>query len=191
MNHKMLPWCAAIVCSFLSTAVLADASQDLKAALNKLVDQSEYRLNVDVKGQPSTVVDLQLPNKLHIKNPQMEMIMINDSVWMKMAGQWMAVPAQATGNVNLMEKYDPEAVRETFHNISDLTVVGQEQIKGCETTLYQYKTTEVQQGKEYVTDSVTAVCGATGLPVRMQTSSNGTQSTVHYDFDADINIQAP
>lgn len=191
MNHKILPWCLAVVISFVAPSAWADASQELKVALNKLVDQTEYRLNVTVSGQPETVVDVQLPNKLHIKNAQMEMVMINDAVWMNMAGQWMAVPKQATGNVNLMEKYDPEAVRKTFHNISDLSVVGNEQVKGCESTLYQYKTTEVQQGKEYVTDSVTAVCGATGLPVRMNTTSQGMQSTVHYDFDADINIQAP
>lgn len=191
MNHKMLSLCLAVVFSFVSLPVWADASQELKAALNKLVDQTEYRLNVTVSGQPDTVVDVQLPNKLHIKNAQMEMVMINDAVWMNMAGQWMAVPKQATGNVNLMEKYDPEAVRKTFHNISDLTVVGNEQIKGCDAKVYQYKAKEVQQGKEYVTDSVTAVCQDTGLPVRMNTTSEGMQSTVHYDFDAKINIQAP
>jgi hypothetical protein len=95
--------CALAVFAFAAAPALADPKSDVLAAMANLQKAGTYHIAFNGKNNQTMNADFALPAKMHVVSPQMEMIKIDQTVWIKVGGQWrqMNIPGveQMTGNV--------------------------------------------------------------------------------------------
>jgi hypothetical protein len=95
--------CALALFAFAAAPALADPKSDVLAAMANLQKAGTYHITFNGKNNQTMNADFALPAKMHVVSPQMEMIKIDQTVWIKVGGQWrqMNIPGveQMTGNV--------------------------------------------------------------------------------------------
>jgi hypothetical protein len=95
--------CALALFAFAAAPALADPKSDLMGAMIGLQKAGTYHITFSGKNNQTMNGDFALPAKMHIYSPQMEMIKIDQTVWIKVGGQWrqMNIPGveQMTANV--------------------------------------------------------------------------------------------
>ena len=70
----------------------ADPRADVMSAFEKAMAQTSYRAQstTDVGGQPQTsTIDVQTPDRFHMRGPGSEVIVLPAGSWMNQGGQWM------------------------------------------------------------------------------------------------------
>lgn len=172
---------------------LADARQEVVDAFTKAFSRGEYIavITTDVKGRPYVMrMQVEWPNKFHMKNPDTEMVILPQGTWMNAAGRWMKVPMDMS---KMIEGYSKEAVDQGLQGMVDVRETGSEDINGCTAKVYQYTATGQFMGVKNKSDVEVAVCGDSGYPVRLKTLEKGSGEAVSisYDFDANVDIRAP
>jgi hypothetical protein len=166
-----------------TTAVLADPVGDITAANAKFSTVKSYRTTFTQPDGKTMQVETINPDRTHVISPQMEMISIADTVYMRFGGRaWQKVPpslASTTSNQASLQKL--------YGNLPTSTVVrdlGMKTVDGD--SLHAYS---VQRPNEPVS---TLYIGADGLPSRVEvTTARGTMSMHVYDYNAPITIVAP
>jgi hypothetical protein len=95
--------CALALFAFAAAPALADPKSDVMAAMVNLQKAGTYHITFNGKNNQTMNADFALPAKMHMVSPQMEMIKIDQTVWIKVGGQWrqMSIPGvdQMTSNV--------------------------------------------------------------------------------------------
>ncbi len=95
--------------AFAAAPALADPKSDVMAAMINLQKAGTYHITFNGKGNQKMDGDFAMPAKMHMYSPQMEMIKIDQTVWMKIGGQWrqMNIPgvesmtASVTGAIEM------------------------------------------------------------------------------------------
>jgi hypothetical protein len=172
---------------------LADARQEVVDAFTKAFSRGEYiaEITTEVKGRPYVMhMQVEWPNKFHMKNPDSEIVILPQGTWMNAAGRWMKVPMDMS---KMIEGYSKEAVDQGVQGMVDVRETGQEDINGCAARIYQYTATGEFMGVKNKSEVEVAVCGDNGYPVRLKTLEKGAKEpvSISYDFDADVDIRAP
>jgi hypothetical protein len=94
--------CTLALFAFAAAPALADPKSDIMAAMINLQKAGTYHITFNGKNNQVMNADFALPAKMHMYSPQMEMIKIDQTVWIKAGGQWrqMNIPGmeQLTGN---------------------------------------------------------------------------------------------
>lgn len=177
----------------LAGNAVAGPREDLIAAFGKAMAGGSYTAEViaKVKGADyPTRMQVQWPDRYHMKTPDTEMVILPGATWMNAGGQWMKMPMDMS---KMIQGYSKQAMDEGVAGIGEVSVTGSETINGCESTLYSYTATGKFMGVENSSQAEVAVCGSSGLPVRMITGKPGDADrvVVNYDFAAEVSIQAP
>lgn len=169
----------------------ADARADLLAAYEKAMAETSYRVvtTTEVKGKPvQTTIDVQLPASFHMRNPDVEMIVLPGTTWMKQGGQWMKMPMDMSSMVKAMTL---QAMKDGVNLIKDVREKGTETIDGCESTTYAYRTEGKIMGIEANADSEVSICETTGLPVRAVSDDGKHRTEIAYDYETEVDIRPP
>jgi hypothetical protein len=184
------PFVLFAVAALFAADARADARADVFAAFEKAMARQSYRTvaTTDTGGRSiTTTIDVQLPASFHMKNPDVEVIVLPGATWMNQGGQWMKLPMDMSAMVKNMTV---QAMKESAGLVQDVTEEGSETIDGCDATLYRYRTAGKVMGIQADADVQLAICD--GLPVRAITSDKGKNRTVvSYDYDAKVDIKAP
>jgi hypothetical protein len=169
----------------------ADARADLLAAYEKAMAETSYRVvtTSQLKGKPvQTTIDVQLPASFHMKNPDVEMIVLPGATWMNQGGQWMKMPMDMSAMVKGMTL---QAMKDGADLIKDVRATGTETIDGCESTTYAYRTEGKIMGVDANADVEVSICETTGLPVRAVSSDGKTRTEIAYDYETKVEIRPP
>ena len=177
----------------VAAGVEAGAKDDVVAAYQKAFARGSYHAEIisEVRGQPyATQLKVIWPDRFHLKNPDSEMVILPGATWMNAGGRWMNVPMDMS---KMIQAYSKPAMEEGVRAMGDVTALGTEEIKGCSSQLYAYTSRGTFMGVESDSDAELAVCSATGLPIRVisRDAKGKTQATIHYDFEAKVEIVAP
>jgi hypothetical protein len=101
--------CALALFAFAAAPALADPKSDVMTAMINLQRAGSYHITFTGKDQRTMEADMVLPAKMHIYSAQMEMIKIDQTMWIKMGGQWRqmnipgveAMTASVTGAIEM------------------------------------------------------------------------------------------
>ena len=165
----------------LPALAFADARQELISAFGKAFDHEAYRIEVDSPGQRGgqAQIDVQLPDRFHMRSAEGEFIIHPQGTWAKHGGQWMKMPMDMSA---MVASYAQPSREEAEAELTEVERIGEEEVRGCHSTLYRYRNAEGS--------AIAAVCGDTGYPVRIQTEGREAV-TLYYDFDSAIDIRPP
>jgi hypothetical protein len=171
----------------------ADARAEVTAAFQAAMQASSYRLQIVVENKRGPIrsqMDVQLPDRFHMKADEAEFIIIPGGTWINAGGRWMKVPVDMSKQ---MQGYRLQDVGEASAKIEQIEKVGSEDIAGCVSSIYRYSTTSTFAGRSSDDEVELAVCDASGKPIRLRSTpkSKGDAVVIHYDFDAVIDITAP
>lgn len=193
--------CSSISCGVMlllialggSRAAHADARAEVLAAYQAAMASSSYRMVIEInnkRGPIRSQMDVQLPNRFHMKTDEVEFIVVPEGTWINAGGRWMGVPVDMSKQ---MQGFRIEDIEQAATNIPTVEKAGSEDIDGCSSTLYRYAATSNVAGRKSDDDYELAVCDATGKPVRLRTTpkSKGDSVIIRYDFDTPISIVAP
>jgi hypothetical protein len=171
-----------LMCLAACATAQADARDELVSAFGKAFERESYRIEVESAGSRGgrATIDFQLPDRFHMRSDEGEFIIHPRGTWARYGGQWTKVPMDMSAMVS---SYAQPTREEAERKLGDVTRVGEEDVRGCPSILYRYRTEEG--------DAVAAVCRRSGFPVRIQTEGGGEPVTLYYDFDARIDIQPP
>lgn len=173
-----------------SASASADDRADLAAAFAKAFASGSFRAEIatTTAGRAfSATTDVQLPDRFHMKTPDAEFIIVPQGTWMKVGGQWMKSPVDAS---RMVQGYDRSSIDAGIAALDDVSRVGTEDVNGCPSTIYRYRTRAEFLGVGRQSEAEVAVCSRNGLPVRV-VSRGDEPVTIHYDFEADIDIRPP
>lgn len=176
--------------SMLLTPMLAmaDPRQELIDAFSKVSEHDGFRIEVDARGAgggtPPTRVDVQPPDRFHMRSAEGEFIVHPAGTWVRQAGQWMRMPMDMSG---LMAEFSQPGREEAEEKIGEVELVGREDVRGCDSKVYRYRGVEDGRPQE----STVAVCQRDGLPIRVQNQEGAEQVTLYFDFHTPIDIQPP
>ncbi|MBD8524613.1 hypothetical protein [Pseudomarimonas arenosa] len=176
-----------------ASTALAGPKEDVVAAYTKAFERGAYRAEIttEVRGKPYVMqIDVKWPDHFHMKNPDTEMIILPGATWMNAGGQWMNMPMDMS---KMIQAYSKPAMEEGVRGMGEVTELGLEEINGCSSQLYSYSTSGKFMGIDGASQAELAICKDNGLPVRLvsRDKKGQPQATIHYDFEADINIVPP
>ncbi len=171
----------------------ADARADVIAAFRAAMADGTYRMNIVVdnkRGPISTQMDVQMPNRFHMKAAEAEFIVVPEGTWINAGGRWMKVPVDMSER---MQGFRIEDMEKASSSIPDVELVGTEAVDGCESSIYRYAATTNVAGRSSEDDVELAICTTSGKPIRVRTTpkKKGEAVTIRYDFDAAIDIRPP
>lgn len=183
---------AALAALLAATPAAADPQQELVDAFGKAMAKGAFRAVVHAENSQAPAVEMRvmLPDRFHMKTAETEMIILPQGTWMLANGEWMQFPMNVS---KMIEGYSKGSIEQGMAALRDVRVVGNETIDGCDSTVYAYRTSGKFMGVESNSSAEAAVCGDTGLPVRVTTrdKQGKVEGTVLYDFDSEIEIRAP
>jgi len=80
--------CALALFAFAAAPALADPKSDIMAAMINLGKAGSYHITFTGKDKKMMEADMALPAKMHMYGGPMEMIKIDQTVWIKIGGSW-------------------------------------------------------------------------------------------------------
>jgi len=179
---------AALIAGLASGSVTADPRSELVDAFQKAMADGSYRMNIQSSAGPDTMLEVQLPDRFHMKNPQSEMVMLPGGTWINAGGRWMKVPMDMS---RITQGYTEQAMKEGINALQDVQYLGEESVDGCSSRHYSYAVRGNFMGVSANSDAQAWVCGDSGMPIKVVSTDKGNTVTISYDFDAAVNIQAP
>ena len=177
----------------VATEARADARDEVVAAFRRAMSESSYRMHVEVankRGPVHTRIDVQLPNRFHLRSNEVEFISIASVAYIQAGGRWTRVPVDMSSQLQGFRITDLEQAASALTNV----VTGSEEdVKGCMSRVYRYQTSSTTAGRSSQDEAELAICQVSGLPVRLRSAPTvkGEAVTIHYDYAAKIDIRAP
>jgi len=173
----------------------SDPKADIVAASKKFIDLPAFSAKMEGQGQSEikSQVDYVAPDRYHVTylggtGAGMEMIMIGNQTYMKVAGKWTKMPGNAKAIPTLRDSFTEEGLK----TLSDVKFEGDDTVDGKPALLYSYK--NVTPVGNYPFSSKIWIGKDTGLPMKIYVEySNGMlkNMTVNYDTESPVTIEAP
>lgn len=187
---KPAGYCLALcLLSVAFSSARADDRQVVIDAYLRAYQHNSYRLelrNMDGSGQSATV-DVQMPDRFHLRSPQGEFIVHPSGTWARQGGAWSKLPTDMT---EMMAAYQPPTREQAERDIGAVAFVMEETVEGCRSRTYRYQSdSEAFGAGPSGEDVILSICQDTGLPIRVQPVS-ATASLI-YDFGTQVDIRPP
>ena len=185
---------ATALLAFASFAA-ADVKSDLLASHEAMVKAAKFRMVGTVetdKGNDPLWSEVHWPDRFHTKNQGGEYILVPGKTWMKQGGQWMALPMDMSA---MVKSLSPDAVRQTFDNMTNGKELGESEIAGRKVKGYEYDTFATIMGIRAESHVKVWVDPETKLVVRQETANKAAGQTSKvvqdYEYDASISVDPP
>lgn len=171
-------------------AARAGAREELIEALAAAMRRTSYRVEVasETNSSLNAQVDVQLPDRFHLRSANGEFIVHPQGTWVRQAGQWSKLPADLS---QTLRGFGPPDPAQAAASIVEVEFLGEEVVAGCRSRNYRYRSKDGQFVSESAGKMLLSVCQDTGLPVRMQGRQGEDPVVLNYDFDAQLDIQPP
>ena len=155
----------------LPSIALADAREELIAAFGKAFDHEAYRIEIESpsQGGVDAQVDVQMPDRFHMRSAEGEFIIHPQGTWTKHGGQWMKMPMDMSA---MVAAYAQPSREEAEADLAEVERIGEEEVRGCPSTLYRYRNDDGS--------AIAAVCRDTGYPVRIQSEDGEPEERVRH-----------
>ena len=173
----------------------SDPKADIVAASKKFIDLPAFSAKMEGQGQSEikSQVDYVAPDRYHVTylggtGAGMEMIMMGNQTYMKVAGKWTKMPGSNASLPTLRDSFTEEGLK----TLSDVKFEGDDSVNGKPALLYSYK--NVTPVGNYPFSSKIWIGKDTGLPMKIYVEySNGMlkNMTVNYDTESPVTIEAP
>ena len=136
-----------------------------------------------------TDLDVVMPDRFHVKTPQLEAIVIGSTYYVKVANQWQKIALPQGIDLNFADVKKLEA---ELGASSDVKLIGPDVLDGTPTLVYQYTVTITTPTPLTMTSKVW-VAVSDQLPRKMEiVATDGTTTTVTYsNYNAPITIEPP
>ncbi len=173
-----------------------DALEEIVAALLAMNDQDSFRVEQVVNSSDGTAlqyVDVILPDQYHMTTTDMEMIIIEDSAWLKVEGEWMGTPGNGETIIKSFTFISDEEEASRFRAAATSAgYQGEGTLDGEPVYVYTFGLTE--NGRS--SDQRLWVAVSDGLPRRMEINllGEGEQALItnsFYDYNAKLRIAPP
>lgn len=187
---KPVGYCLAFCLLFpVYSSAGADDRQVVIDAYMRAYQHESYRLELrdtDGGGQ-SAIVDVQMPDRLHVRSAQGEFIVHPSGTWARQGGTWSKLRENMTP---MMAAYRPPTREQAERDIGAVAFVMEETVEGCPSRTYRYQSdSEAFGAGPSGEDVILSICQETGLPIRAQ-PLNATASLI-YDFSTRVDIRPP
>lgn len=184
---------ASLFCLSAAAPVRADVRDEVITAFRKAMAEDSYRMSLEVANKRGPVlaqIDVQLPNRFHLSSNEVEFISIGNVAYIHAGGRWTQVAVDMSSQLQGFRITDLEPVAGA---LADGEARPDEDVKGCKSRVYRYLTTSTIAGRSSQDQAELAVCQISGLPVRLRSSpiKKGEAVTIHYDYDANVDIRVP
>lgn len=173
-----------------------DALEEIVAALLAMNDQESFRVEQVVNSPDGTSiqnVDIILPDQYHMISIDIEMVIIEDSAWVKAEGAWMATPGDGETIIKSFTFIRDEEEASRFRAAATSAgYQGEDTLNGEPVYVYTFGLTE--DGRS--SDQRLWVAVADGLPRRMEIAllGEGEQALItnsFYAYNGALNIAPP
>jgi hypothetical protein len=164
----------------------------IAAALRKQIENLPMRMTMgDATGADSMVAEMASANAFHITAADMELIMVDGKVYMKMGNEWVQND-QMAGIVNgMVEAFTPENIAEQISTIVAAEQLPDENVNGEAANVY-LMTVNSPIGSEGDAASKVYIRISDGLPIRVASADGAeTPYQVDYEYDPSITVVAP
>ncbi|MCI1730419.1 MAG: hypothetical protein LKM32_13880 [Chiayiivirga sp.] len=173
--------------------VQADAREEVMQAYEKAMAEESYRVQSRSEHRGRTqqsTIDIQPPDRFHMRSPESEVIVLPGGTWMNQGGQWMKLPMDMS---SMIKSLTLSAMRDGANSVQDVREIGSGSVNGCDATTYAYRAEAKVMGVAAAADVELSICSTSGLPTRVVStdSKSKSRSVIDYDFDAAIDIRAP
>ena len=175
-----------------------DARSELIGLWQKMTSQPDLSFRVNSvtttgKGKPmKSVMEVQWPNRFHMKNDQSEMIILPSGTWMNAGGEWMKMPVDMQ---KMIAQFTPEMMKKSMEGTHNVRFSGLDTIKGTPVKVYDYDFNVEVMGINSSGTSKIFLSIADGYPLRIESTGKamGKESTTinEYEYDDGIRISAP
>lgn len=186
MKHSIV--LTALVAGLLSGTAAADPRSELVGAFQKVMQVGSYRMHIQSSAGPDTMLEVQLPDRFHMKNSQSEMVILPGGTWVNAGGRWMKAPMDMS---KLTQSHTKQATQEGIDSLQEVTYLGDETVEGCASRHYRYAVRGTLMGAKANSTAETWICGENGMPIKVVSTDKGDSVTIIYDFDAAVNIRPP
>lgn len=190
---RILPVSISLALGLIASSAHADPRDEVIAAFRNAVSDTTYRMQIEVansRGPVRSQIDVQMPDRFHMKAEEVEFITIPGGTWINAGGRWMKVPVDMSKQI---QGYQLDKMDESMASISNVESLGNETVNGCKSQLYRYEASSNFAGRKSDDELELAVCETTGKPIRLRSTPKGRGEpvTISYDFDAEIDIRPP
>jgi outer membrane lipoprotein-sorting protein len=176
----------------------ADARAELIGLWEKMLARRDLAFKVSSvtttgKGKPiNSVMQVQWPNRFHMKSDQSEMIILPGGTWMNMDGKWMKMPIDMQ---KMIAQFTPEMTSKSIQGTKNVRFVGLDTVKGKPVKVYLYDFDSEVMGINSSGTSKIFLSVTDGYPLRIETTGTAMRKTsttiADYEYDDGIDIQAP
>ena len=185
---------AAALLAFAPFAA-ADVKSEMLASHEAMVKAAKFRMVGTAKTDKGTDTlwsEVHWPDRFHTKNQGGEYILMPGKTYMKQGGQWIALPMDMSA---MVKSLSPEAVRQTFDNMTNAKELGESEIGGRKVKGYEYDTFATIMGIRAESHVRVFIDPETKLVVRQETDNKAAGQTSQvaqdYEYDASISIEPP
>lgn len=168
----------------------------VKGSFQKFLDAKSFRAKMETNAEGRVAVtnmEFVAPDRYHMTNPQMEMILIGGDYYMRPSGgPWRKI---AAGMQDVVKSFRSKEMMEQFEKATEVKFLKPDMYEGKPALVYEYTSTDMlgMKGKSV---SKTWVDAIDGLPRKSEFTGDygGMKSSgviTWYDFGSDIKIEPP
>jgi len=174
-----------------------DARAALLRAINASLTAGPYRVVAAITTGASSIAmhgEVILPDRFHVFSsvsggPEREYIIMGSTTYAKVGSRWSAVQLDLSALLdNFVNRVDPST-------ISNVRLVGREDVNGAPALAYTYVYTNNISGTEITNNDKMWVDAARGLPVKTVVDGSLNDSVYHseqsIEYDSSITIETP
>jgi Ni/Co efflux regulator RcnB len=104
--------------------VQADAREEVMQAYEKAMAEESYRVQSRSEHRGRTqqsTIDIQPPDRFHMRSPESEVIVLPGGTWMNQGGQWMKLPMDMS---SMIKGLTLSAMRDGANSVQDVREIG-------------------------------------------------------------------
>ena len=168
-----------------------DPLADVKGASQRFTEVQAFQAVMDTSGGKADVhleLNYSAPDRYHIKNPQMEMIIIGKETYMKVNGSWKKFPVDIGSQLPKMREMLSD---EILKSVSGAEYLGDENVNGQSAMVYRYKGKGTGDVSSYT--SRVWVSRTSGLPQKIEAVYDGgpiKSMVTNYTYD-NVDVEPP
>jgi hypothetical protein len=194
---RMRGWAmmVALATTLVAPLAHADVRDEVLASHQAMVERGKFRsknIVVDGKATRESSAEVVWPDRFHLVNAEMEVIIVPGKTWIKQGGQWQPFPmnlAQMIGGLT------PDAMRQGFENMTNAKALPDETIGGRKAHVYEYDTHVKVMGIEARSHVKAWVDAENRLLLKQvakgEAMGHTSTTTTTYEYDDKIAVKAP
>jgi hypothetical protein len=194
-RSRSIALAVAVLAAAAGGSARADARDEVIAAHRATSAAGKFRIRSEVETgskKMSQSVEVQLPDRFHVKSEQMEAIIVPGGSYMRPGGQWMRSPVDMS---QMIQQYTEEGRKQGQDSITNVQDLGAESVDGKAAHVYSYDASGQAMGVKSTAHVKIWVDGADQRILQMvvdgEAMGHKSKTTQHYEYDPTIAIVAP